>query len=177
MTESIEDITLVTDESAEHLNPRQITSYREHRKQLIQWMLNLGKEPKKANGYAHTTAKTRAKRLDKFYRWVWTNYNGYTENITTEHADDWMKELAHTDYSSSYKACCQKAVKTLFKWQSFKRGEDVDWEPVITYSDSSGTDQPRDFLTREERKQFREAVLEYGSVPHYNLLTLEEWDK
>jgi site-specific recombinase XerD len=131
------------------MNPRQLTSYREHRKTLIKWTLDLGKEPKKANGYANATAKTRAKRLDKFYRWVWEHEDRYTENITTDHADRYMKELAHTEYSSSYKACCQKAVKTLFKWQSFQKGEDVDWEPVITYSDSTGTDAPRDFLTRD----------------------------
>jgi len=168
------DIVLVTKESKKYVNPRQLASYREHRRQQAEWMLNLGKHPEKAEGYAETTARTRMARLDKFYRWVWQEEDSYTESITTAHADAWMKHLAHQDYASSYKTCCQKAVKTLFKWQSWERGEDVDWDPVITYSDQSGTDNPRDFLSREERQKIREASLEYGSIPHYNSLTPEE---
>jgi integrase len=168
------EIVLVTEESRKYVNPRQLASYREHRRQLAEWMLNLGKTPEKAEGYAEATAKTRMHRLDKFYRWVWEEEGGYTESISTAHADAWMKHLAHEDYASSYKACCQKAVKTLFKWQSWEQGREVDWDPVITYSDDSGTDNPRDFLTRDERRQIREASLEHGSIPHYNSLTPEE---
>lgn len=177
MNESIEGITLVSSKAEEHLNPRQYESYRSHREQLIEWMLNLGKEPSKAVGYAHSTANTRARRLDKFYRWTWTQEGRYTENITTSHADQWMEHLAHQDHTSAYKSCCQKAVKTLFKWKSWKNNQDVDWEPVINYTDNSGTDQPRDFLTRDERQRIREAVLDYGSIPHYNSLTPEQRDE
>ena len=170
-------VVLVTGESRKYVNPRQLASYREHRRQLAEWMLNLGKHPEKAEGYAESTVKTRMARLDKFYRWVWEQEDGYTEAVTTSHADAWMKHLAHQDFASSYKACCQKAVKTLFKWQSWEQGEDVDWDPVITYSDDSGTDNPRDFLSREERRKIREASLEQGSIPHYNSLTPEERDE
>jgi hypothetical protein len=62
-------------------------------------------------------------------------------------------------------------VKTLFKYRSWEQGEDVDWDPVITYSDNSGTDNPRDYLSRDERRKIREASLEHGSIPHYNSLT------
>lgn len=167
-------IVLVTDEARQYVNPRQLAAYREHRRKIAEWLLNLGKQPEKATGYADATVKTRMHRLDKFYRWVWKQEDQYTETITTAHADQWMKHLAHQDYASSYKACCQKAVKTLFNWQNWEHGADIDWDPVITYSDTSGTDNPRDFLTREERRQIREASLEHGSIPHYNSLTPEE---
>jgi hypothetical protein len=49
----------------------------------------------------------------------------------------------------------RRAVKTLFKWQNREHGNDVNWNPGITYSDDSGTDNPRDSLTREERRQIR----------------------
>jgi site-specific recombinase XerD len=172
------DAVLVTDEAKKYVNPRQLESYREHRRSLAQWMTHLGKNPEKATGYASSTVKTRMARLDKFYRWTWQNQtSGYTESIVTTHADAWMKQLAHEDYASSYKACCQKAVKTLFKYQRHEQGRDVDWEPVINYSDTSGTDNPRDFLSREERQKIREASLEHGSIPHYNSLTPEERDQ
>lgn len=177
MTDIPDCISLVPGPTEDWLNPQQLTSYREHRRDLIQWMLTLGKEPAKAAGYAEATADTRARRLDKFYRWVWAEEGRYTETITIDHADAWMEHLAHRDYSASYKACCQKSVKTLFKWQSWKQDEEIEWDPIINYTENSGTDQPRDFLTRNERKRMREAVLEYGAIPHYNALSPEERDE
>jgi len=77
------------------LNERQLVDYREHRRELLSWCLNFGKEPGKADGYAHDTVYTRAYRLDKFYRFVWTDLDeGYTPQVTPEHADEWMKEVA-----------------------------------------------------------------------------------
>jgi integrase len=45
------------------------------------------------------------------------------------------------------------------------------------FSRGSGTTQPRDYLTREERTRIREAALEYGSVPGYNDLSPEARDR
>lgn len=171
----VNGIVLVSEEAEKHLNPRQTASYQSHRRKLVTWLLDIGKTPSKAEGYAHSTAKKHLWRLDKFYRWVWQHEaDGYTEDITTAHADAWMQHLAHQDYTSAYKSDCQKAVKVLFKWQSWVRDEDIEWDPAITYSESSGTDNPRDFLTRDERKRLREAVLEYDTIPAYNSLSPEE---
>lgn len=77
------EIVLVTHNSKQYVNPRQLASHREHRRQLGEWMLELGKDPEKAEGYADATAKTRMHRLDEFYRWVWTHEaEGYTESIS-----------------------------------------------------------------------------------------------
>lgn len=59
----VDDIVLVT-EKAKHLNPKQEIAYRQHRKDLAEWMLNLGRNPTKAEEYSHSTAKTRMNRLD-----------------------------------------------------------------------------------------------------------------
>jgi integrase len=55
-----------------------------------------------------------------------------------------------------------------------EKGRNIDWNPEINYTDDSGTDQPRDYLTKAERKKIRETVLDYGSIPHYNSLSPEE---
>jgi len=65
----------------------------------------------------------------------------------------------------------QKALQRLFKYRAHQLGETVDWEPDHTFSES--LDQPRDFLTIEERRAVREAALEYGSVPAYKGLDPE----
>jgi integrase len=173
----VEGIVLVTKDAQEYLNPRQEVTYREHRRKLAEWMLTLGKNPDKAKGYSHSTAKNRMNRLDLFYRFVWDRKGRYVQDLTTDHADDWMRYLARQEMKESTKCHYQKAAKTLFKWKRNARNKDVEWEPEIEYSDPSTTYTPRDYLTREDRRKMREAAMEYGSVPHYNSVTPEERER
>jgi len=170
----VDGIVLVTEDAQEFLNPKQEITYREHRRELAEWMLSLGKNPSKAEGYSHTTAKNRMNRLDIFYRFIWDRKGRYIQDLTTDHADTWMRWLARQDYKESTKCHYQKAAKTLFKWKRHARSSDVEWEPEIEYSDPSTNYQPRDYLTRHDRRRLREAAMEYGSVPHYNSVTPEE---
>lgn len=173
----VDGIVLVTEDSKEYLNPKQEITYREHRRELAEWLLALGKNPSKAEGYSYTTAKNRMNRLDLFYRFVWDREGRYVQDLTTDHADAWMRWLARQDYKESTKCHYQKAAHTLFKWKRHARGQNVEWEPEIEYSDPSTNYQPRDYLTREDRRKLREAAMEYGSVPHYNSVTPAERDR
>lgn len=173
----VDGIVLVTTDAAEYLNPRQEISYREHRRELAEWMLNLAKNPSKAEGYSHTTAKNRMNRLDLFYRYIWEREGRYVQDLTTDHADQWMRWLARQDYKESTKCHYQKAVHTFFKWQNLERNRSIDWEPVIEYSDPSTNYTPRDYLTREDRRKLRQAAMEYESVPHYNSLSPEKRER
>ena len=172
----LDGITVVTEPSATCLNQRQRLDYEATRKSCLSWLLVFGIDPSKGEGYAHSTVKNRAHRMDQFYRYVWDREGGYTVDVTHEHADAWMRELAQQDTSNAHKSNCQKAVKMLFKWREHEHGLDP-WEPTVTFSDSSGASQPRDYLTRAERKKIREAALEYGSVPGYNDLSPEARDR
>jgi len=176
-TDKVHGVPLVSEESRRQLNPRQLEDYRTHRKQLVDWMATVGKNPEKAEGYADETVYQRAYRLDRFYQYVWDAKDRYTTQITTEHADAYMRELATTEYSLTYKSAMQKAVKMLFRWQNFQFGKNLDWEPDINFSDDSSSHNPRDFLTDTERAKLREASLEHGSVPHYTAVTPEEREK
>ena len=86
-----------------------------------------------------------------------------------------MDHLARKDASGARKANCQKALKSLYKWRHHERGGSA-WEPSIRFSEGQAS-QPKDYLTREERVQIREAALEYGSVPTYSNLSLTEQDR
>jgi len=176
MDNKINGVKLATGKAEEYLNNREIVSYREHRRNLIQWLLTYGKNPNLSEGYAQSTVKQRAYRLDKLYRKVWRAEGQYTEDITTVHADAWMTDLAESEYSRSYKVACQKAVKSLFKWKRHAKGRHVEWDPLLKFSQSRA-DNPRDFLTRNERQLIREASLSYGSVPHYSSVTPGERDR
>ena len=171
----LDEVSLVLSPTERYLNPRQLQDYRAERKACIQWLLTSGKDPEKHDGYALSTVKTRARRMDQLYRWVWDRENGYTLNVTPDHADAWMTHLAQQDESGAHKSNCQKALQSLFKWRHHERGA-AEWEPSITFSGSNAS-QPRDYLTREERTQIREAALEYGSIPSYANLSPTERDR
>jgi site-specific recombinase XerD len=142
-------------------------------------MLNLGKNPDRAEGYARETTRRRATNADMFYRWVWREYDGYTTVVTHDHADEYTQELAYSDFSATHKSNLQKTIRMLYRWRAWEFGES-EWNPDITFSGQGSASQPRDFFTREERQRLREAALEYGSVPHYCSLTPEqrrEWKR
>lgn len=166
---------LVPEPSREYLNQREIVDYEAHREKYLTWLLAFGKDPAHAEGYAPATLSKRAYRIDQFYRWVWQQKNRYTTSITHEHANAWMKELAVGEYSNHHKSNSQKALKMLFKWRHHERGDDL-WDPELSFS-STGSTNPRDFLTKTERTKIRESALEYGSIPAYSDLSRQERDR
>lgn len=172
-TDTIDGIPLVPEPTRDVLSERQQIDYAHHREGLIKWMKNLGKDPSKARGYAHETSRRRATNSDMFYRWTWDEHDGYTTNVTHDHADDYMRKLAYSDYSDTHKSNLQKTIKMLFRWRADELG-DSEWEPQITFSGDQSASHPRDFFTREERGTLRESALDYGSVPHYNAITPSE---
>lgn len=176
--EKVEDIVVISEASEQWLNQRQLEDYRAHREQLIRWVRHLGKDPEKAEGYAHETARNRCYKIDRFYRWIWSQEDGYTLSVSVEHADEYSKELAYEESSQTHKAGIQKAIKTLFKYRNHEKGDDIDWDPVIKFTNGgSRTHEIRDFLTDPEWKKIKNAVLEYGSIPHYNSLEPSERDR
>lgn len=166
-------IVLISDPASESLNDRQKVDYRSHRKRWVKWLLNLGKNPEKADGYSFAVSKRRAHDTDLFYRYVWEKHaDGYTTTVNHDHADAYMKRLAFSDHSESHKSNVQKALMSLFRW----RDDTETWNPEITYGGGSQT-APRDYLTREERTRLREAALEYDSIPAYSWMSPEARDR
>ncbi|WP_231727881.1 site-specific integrase, partial [Haloferax profundi] len=143
-----------------------------HREDHLKWIAVFGKDPDRVEGYSDSTEIRTAYRLDQFYRWVWDE-QGYTTNITTDHADQYFRELAAGDLSNTHKNNVVSSLKRLFKWQAHERGGE-EWEPDFRFQTSHNPTQPKDFFTREERAKLREAALEYGPVPAYNDLSPRE---
>lgn len=172
----LEDISIVTEPSKEHLNKRQKVDYRNQRENCLEWLLHFGKNPDKADGYAFTTVKCRSNRMDQFYRWVWEREDGYTGTPTHDHADAYLRHLAKQDKSNAHKSNGRKAVMMLFKWRHHEHGFD-EWDPEIQFSTNGGTTNPRDYLMLDECSAVREAALEYGSLPGYTVVSGAERDR
>lgn len=173
---TLEAFTVTTANSRNQLNKRQQLDYTEQREAFIRWLFHIGKDPETHEGYSRDTTERTARRTDLFARWVWNDKERYTATFTHEHADEYMEELAYSDYSNSHKANTQKALKRYFRWLANERGE-RPWTPERNFSTPNpGNSHPRDYLTKNERKRIREAALEYGSIPHYKSVSPEERD-
>jgi integrase len=160
--EKIDGVVLIPEPTEEYLNQRQLEDYRAYRADMIKWLLNLGKNPDKVEGYAVDTVKQRAYQIDQFYRWIWEQGDGYTLKATTDLADKYSKELAYEDHSRTHKAQAQKSIKTLFKYLNHERGEDIDWEPEVKFNNGGKTHQVRDYLSSEERRKIKQANLAWS---------------
>lgn len=172
----LDDLRIVSGPTEERLNERQLVDYRSQREKCLRWLLARGKDPETFDGYALQTVQARGNRLDYFYRWVWDEEGRYVSDVTHDHADEFLEQLAYEDRSNADRSNHQKALQMLFKWRHHEHGMD-EWEPELTFSSGDGSTQPRDYLTREERGMIREASLEYGSIPTYGNVTPEERDR
>lgn len=81
-----ESVPVVTEAAEEYLNHKHLLNYRSERESCLTWLLGLGKNPEKGEGYAVGTVKPRSYRMSQFYRWVWEQEGGYMANLTHEHA-------------------------------------------------------------------------------------------
>lgn len=177
MRDGVENVTLVSEKTRPHLTERQLLDYEEYKRDLVEWLYHVGKDPDYAEGYAYETVRAVSYKVDLFYRWLWSERDGYTTRATHEDADEFMQHLVYSDkdYGSGTMANIQKCLKRLFKWKRHERDGTKKWEPKHTFSHP--VNQPRDFLTIEERQKIREAALEYGSIPHYNSVSGSERDE
>jgi integrase len=172
--EKVEGIVLIYEPVEDYLNSRQRIAYREHRRKYISWLAREGQDPDALEGYAYDTYYTYANIGCQFHRYVWNQEGAFTLNLTHDHADDYLisKKMSDEDYSASHLHNIKLALKAYFRYV------DDEWNPDITVKSESGISQPKDFVTEDERKALREAVLEYGSVPAYAGLDPEkrrEW--
>lgn len=170
--EKVEGIVLIPEPTREYLNERQLVAYKHHREKLLKWLARVGKSPEKLEGYAHDTANAYASILDKFHRWAWDRKGGYTLDIDHDDAETYLTERAMADenYSSSYLHNIKLALIAYFRF----RDDAEEWSPDLEIRSSAGASQPRNYLSAEERKQFREASLKYGTIPSYASLAPDE---
>lgn len=177
-----EKLTNVSEPARKHLNPRQALDYGEYLGELLEWLKTVGKDPGEYEGYSDDAADNYLSRLDQVHRWVWSEFGGYTTQITHEHADEFVDRLAadaittrHDEpYSDSSKRKFTNAIDALFRWRSHERGGD-EWESPNEFTDQNAS--PPDEFTRDERRKLREAVLEFDTIPRYNDLSPEERDR
>jgi integrase len=154
-------IKIVPGANEEQLNEMQLVDYQEHRWEFIQWLREVGKHPEKREGYSDYSVYETGYRTARFDRWVWGEENRYTIPPRPEHADQYMDDVvAFRDVTNSTKGKIEEALMRYFQWAA-KKTHVGEWDRDQRFT-SGGSDRPRDFLTRRERRLVRDAVLNSG---------------
>lgn len=160
--ESGRTVKLVPGPNADQLNEMQLVDYREHRAAFIDWLLTKGKNPEKREGYSPYSVYGTAYRTARFDRWVWGEEGRYTIPPAPEHGDEYMDEnVAYRDVSTSTKGKTEEALIRYYRWVS-ETTHAAEWDREQRFR-SGGSDRPRDYLTRRERRLVRETVYEEGT--------------
>lgn len=173
--------TSLPEPTKSQLKPRQRDDYAHFRARVRQWLSTAGKDPERGRGLASKTVDNYLARIDRFLRWVWTEFDGYTTSVRPEHADAYVEALLTDDlakengepYAGATKRKHVDAVSKLFDWQATDRGG-PDWETDVTFDERRTTHA--DALSIGERQALREAALEYDSLPSYGDVTPDQRD-
>lgn len=154
-------IKLVPEPNVEQLNKRQLVDYREHRHAFVQWLRSVGKTPEKREGYSDYTVYETVYKTARFDRWVWNEEGRYTIPPQPEWASEYMDEVvAYRDVTTSTKGKTEEALMRYYRWLS-ESSHTPAWDREQRFR-SGGSDAPRDYLTRRERRLIRESALEIG---------------
>ena len=152
---------------------KQRVDYWNYRKQFLTWLLKVGKNEEKAEGYSPYTVYATGYRTAAFDKWVWQERGGYQIPPEQEDATAYIEEIAFSDRSQPTKGKIQEALGRYSRWLGYKYGMD-EWEFSFSFDGSGSNDHPADFLTIEERQAVRQAALNRGSIPAYSGLTVAE---
>lgn len=141
------------------------------------YLREVGKNPRRAMGYADDAIGPRRSRLHRCFTWLWDQVEVTTE-LTTEHADsivvaldtDKFRQQDGERYSEASK---RKFVDALSNWFAFQGAE---WEPEIRFTDEDAT-ADADPFTRDELRNLWQAALQYKAIPSYNNLSPTERDR
>lgn len=155
------------------LTDKQFIDYRDTRTQFLSWLLNIGKQPDKGEGYSPYTVYSTAYRTAEFDLYAWEQHGDYKYPLDATDADDYMEYLLYSDQSQTMKGKAQEGVKQYMKWLHHERGYD-EWDFEYPFDGSGGNHQPQDFLTRDERRAIRQAALDEGNIPSHDTLTVNE---
>ena len=136
---------------------------------VLSWLLKIGKNPDKAEGYSPYTVYSTAYRTAAFDCWLWDQRGAYKHPPDDEDAAAYMDYLAVSDTSQTAKGKAQEGLEHFSKRLYHERGFD-EWAFEYSFDGSGGNHQPQDFLTREERRAIRQAALNKGAIPAYDTL-------
>lgn len=167
--DALADYKIVPGPDADRLSTTEFKRYRAFRLAFIGWLHRRGKDPSAGVGYAPKTVENTAYRTSKFMRYVWDLEGTFTLELTHEHADRYLDDLAAAGVSGTHGDQERKALLRLYRFLEATRGDDP-WEPTRSFSPEHRI-HPPDYLSLDERGRIREAARGFEPIPGYNDLS------
>lgn len=169
------ELKLVPNPNQEQLNEKQLIDYVEYRRDWVEWLRTIGKNPEKREGYSDYTVYETAYKTARYDRWVWSQEGRYTVPPEPERATEYMDEnVAYRDVTNATKGKTEEALIRYYRWAS-DTSHVAEWGREQRFR-SGGGDAPRDYLTRRERRLVRETALEHGDGWRVTSLVLTSLD-
>jgi len=167
-----------TKEDLEDFGVNMLGDYRDFKQEVLTWLANYGKNPKKGEGLADSTLKSTHYKLETVFRWLWDYDQQYSTDLTPAKAERFIHLLNMSDGMIDSSVLHHvKVVKRFFKYHNHTHGTDYEWEPDLDLSQANG--EERDYLNRDAFKSLYSAALGYGSVKSYHSssMTPDERDR
>jgi len=147
-------------------------------KDLYDWMVNKGKNPRREIGLNESTARNYMDRLDQLHRFAIEYLD--PDNRTTiqdDHADALLRMIDRAEitkqrgknpgegYGESTKRKFANTLESYFRWRYHEGTMEYEWEPKLDFSDDKGESAYR-FTYRELGLLF-DVAQSHGSLPSY----------
>lgn len=167
-----------TQKDLETLGLNMVDDYHDFKRDLLTWLGNYGKNPKKREGLAPSTLKSTHYKLETVFRWLWKYEGHYTTELTPDHGDVFINIINQSDSMiDSTVLHHAKDIKRFFKYTNHTRGTDYDWDVDDDIELSQSPGDERDYLRRATFEPLYQAALEHSSVRSYYTVSPEERER
>jgi len=171
------DFEFLDPDSLTELNYQQTVLYQDLWTNLIEFLRQKGKNPKRNRGFAESNIRPIARRIHQAHQYCWTEEIVFVE-LSPCHADEFVDALNDdevvnkwgNEYSEGSKRKFTEALESYFDYL----GE--EWKPEINFSNTESSIGSDPFILRE-REQLLKAASEYKSPPTYKNVSPEERDR
>ena len=167
-------VRYIADETVELLKHRQSVLYTQTIRDFVEWMQTQGKNPKKSTGLSTHCTANYARRVDQLYRYVWQEVeqsivleidHWHADQINQALVDDELRKRDGGCYSKTSKRKFNDTLRKYFEWRAHT-GTGQKWHPPVEFNDNNS--QAPDEFTIRERKELREASIEFKTLPAYS---------
>jgi integrase len=171
------DFKFLSADSLSHLNYQQTIVYEDIWNDLIEFLLEKGKNPQRNIGYAESNIRPIVRRIHQVHQYCWEKGPTVIE-LTPDHADQFIEALNQDDVLNKCGEPYAEGSKRKFaqSLQAYFTYLDIEWEPKINFTDEEATLASDPFNLRE-REQLLNASLDYKSPPSYKNVSPEERDR
>lgn len=177
MTNSETNPEFLSSSSLSDLNYQQRILFNEIRDDLIEFLREKGKNPKRNVGYSESNIRPLVRRIHQIHQYCWDNGPTVLE-LTPDHADRFVDALNQDEVLNKHGEPYAEGSKRKFtqSLEAYFKFLDIEWDPEIDFGDEEPTLASDPFNLRE-REQLLNASLEYKSPPNYKNVSPEERER